>query len=385
MDNITLGELTKNTRPICYGVLKPGIDDPDGIPLIRVTDISSNFFDDSNLYKITPEIDANFKRSKLNGGELLLSIQGTIGKVAICPDEYSGANISRTIALIDPDSRVLKNYLRFYFIYMDKYNKHYSTGSTRASLNIAYLRKLKIPLPSLEQQKQIANILDTADAYRQKTKAFIDKYDKLTQSLFLDMFGDPVTNPKHWKKVSTITYSDCIVPGRDKPKSFTGDIPWITTADLVHLGYTNLSRNKIGLSWDEIKEVRARIIPKNSVIMTCVGDLGVVSINTRDIVMNQQLHAFICHEELNEIFLMHNLSYQTPYMNKMASSTTVPYMNKTVANNTPTIVPPLELQNLFAQRVKVIEAQKALAQQELAKADELFNSLLQKAFKGNLV
>ena len=80
---------------------------------------------------------------------------------------------------------------------MDIEGKHYSTGSTRASLNISYLRKLKSH-SSLDQQKKIASILDAADAYRQKTKSLIEKYDELTHSLFLDMFGDPVTNPKGW-------------------------------------------------------------------------------------------------------------------------------------------------------------------------------------------
>ena len=81
---------------------------------------------------------------------------------------------------------------------------------------------------------------------------------------------------------------------------------------------------------------------------------------------------------------MYNLSYQKSYMFKMASSTTVPYMNKTICNNIPTILPPIELQNKFAERVKQIEKQKKLAQQSLQKSEELFNSLLQRAFKGEL-
>ena len=101
-------------------------------------------------------------------------------------------------------------------------------------------------------------------------------------------------------------------------------------------------------------------------------------------IVNQQLHAFQCSEKLNSIFLMYNLSYQTPYMFKMASSTTVPYMNKTIANNTPTILPPIDIQNNFAERVEEIEKQKAQAEQALAKSEELFGSLLQKAFKGEL-
>ena len=262
--------------------------------------------------------------------------------------------------------------------------KNKAHGISMLHITKGGMEDMDVYCPPLPEQKKIAAILDAADAYRQKTKALIEKYDALTQSLFLDMFGDPVTNPKGWEKVPTIRHCDCIVPGRNKPKSFTGNIPWITTADLNHLGYTYQSKSSIGLTQSEITEVRARIIPQKSVLMTCVGDLGLTSVNSNDVVMNQQLHAFICHEELNNVFLMYNLSFQTPYMLKMASSTTVPYMNKTIANNTPTIVPPLPLQNQFAEHVQKIEAQKAKAQASLEKAEALFNSLLQRAFKREL-
>ena len=250
---------------------------------------------------------------------------------------------------------------------------------------ISKYSQLNIPLPPLATQQKIAAILDEADKLRQLNKDLIAKYDALTQSLFLDMFGDPVTNPKGWEKVKTIKHCTSIVPGRDKPKSFSGDIQWVTTADLIHLGLTEKSKKSIGLTECEILEVRAKLIPIGSVIMTCVGDLGIITVNKVPIIINQQLHAFQCKEELNNIFLMYNLSFQKPYMYKMASSTTVPYMNKTVSNNTPTIVPPIQLQNQFAERVQLIEQQKQQAQEALQKSDHLFNSLLQKAFKGELV
>ncbi len=82
--------------------------------------------------------------------------------------------------------------------------------------------------------------------------------------------------------------------------------------------------------------------------------------------------------------MMYVLSYQTPYMYKMASSTTVPYMNKTICNNIPMIYPPITIQNQFAERIQVIEAQKQQAQASLEKSETLFNSLLQRAFKGEL-
>lgn len=199
------------------------------------------------------------------------------------------------------------------------------------------------------------------------------------------MFGDPVKNDKGWEVDVVINKCGCIVPGRDKPKSFTGNIPWITTNDLIQLGETKISKSRIGLDDDEIKEVRARKIPKNSVLMTCVGDLGIISIAGSEMVVNQQLHAFQCKDSLNEWFLMFNLYYQKSYFYKMASSTTVPYMNKTVCNNVPIIIPPIPLQIEFSVVYRNILEQKNKLNYQIKYNEHLFKSLLQKAFSGELI
>jgi len=280
------------------------------------------------------------------------------------------------------DNLILE-YLKYYLNYADL--TLYINGATRGKLNQSVLNKIEIPLPPLAEQQKIAAVLNAADSLRQKDQQLIKKYNALSQSLFLEMFGDPVSNLMGWKIGTSIQYCKCIVPGRDKPKSFSGSIPWITTNDLNRLTYTDKSKKDIGLTDEEIVEVRAKIIPENSVILTCVGDLGVISINSSPVVINQQLHSFQCdHINISPVFMMYALSYQTPYMYKMASSTTIPYMNKTTCNNIPMIYPPIALQNQFAERIQLIETQKQQAQASLEKSEALFNSLLQRAFKGEL-
>jgi type I restriction enzyme S subunit len=140
----------------------------------------------------------------------------------------------------------------------------------------------------------------------------------------------------------------------------------------------------LGLNISEIKEVRARIIPKESVLLTCVGDLGLISIANGDMVINQQLHSFQCSDTLNNVFLMFCLSFQKSYMYKMATSTTVPYMNKSTCNSIPIIFPPFSLQQQFAEIVNKTEALKEKQKQSEQELENLFQSLMQKAFKGEL-
>ena len=355
-------------------------------PWAKISDLEKS--NDGYIYEteehITKEALASINNRKFKPGTLLLAMYGSVGKTAITKIDLTTNQAILGINILDDELLDLK-YLKYWFSTIKEKLLNRAVGAALPNISLGIVKELEIPLPSLPQQQKIASILNETDDIRQNNKAVLAKYDELTQALFLDMFGDPVSNPKGWEKVETINYCKSIVPGRDKPKSFTGNIPWVTTNDLNHLGKTSVSKLNIGLSDSEILEVKAKTIPEGSVIMTCVGDLGVISVNTVKMVVNQQLHAFICGSNLNNVFLMYNLSFQKPYMYKMSSSTTVPYMNKTVCNNTPTIVPPIELQNQFAERVAIIEEQKTIVQKSLEKSERLFNSLLQKAFKGELI
>ena len=312
--------------------------------------------------------------------DLIIAWDGAnAGKVGVGFDGVIGSTLARLTVNIET---VFPKFLFWVLESLNPTIKSHRTGATIPHVNSAALKELQIPLPPLPIQKHIAGILDAADALRRKDQELLKKYDELAQAVFIDMFGDPVRNDKGWEMKAVIEYCDCIVPGRDKPKSFTGLIPWVTTDDLNHLDITIISKKSIGLTKQEIEQVRAKVIPANSVIMTCVGDLGIVSINAQEIVINQQLHAFQCSNKIDPYFLMYNLSKQKDFMYKMSSSTTVPYMNKTVCNSIPVICPPMKLQNLFSQKLEFIRKQLAIIKNN--PAESLFNSLIQKAFKGEL-
>ena len=114
----TLAVLTERTRPICYGVLKPGPFEPGGVPLLRIQDLAGNRVAEDGIHLISRQLDDEFRRSRLEGGEILLSIQGTIGRTAIVPTRLAGANISRTLAVIRPDSPLIPEFLYYYFQYL---------------------------------------------------------------------------------------------------------------------------------------------------------------------------------------------------------------------------------------------------------------------------
>lgn len=257
-------------------------------------------------------------------------------------------------------------------------------GAGLKHISKPYIQNLDIPLPDLETQDKIVAILDKAKNLIEKREQTIQKFDELLRATFLNMFGDPIVNPMKWESGAISSYTDCIVPGREKPKSFTGNIPWFTTDDLIHNRFVVLSKKKLGLSESEIKQVNAKVIPIGSVIMTCVGDLGILSINKEPCVVNQQLHTYQCKSTVNNNFLMMQLTFLKKYLYTVASITTVPYMNKTTCNSLPIIVPNIELQNNFSDIFVKIERLKKNIYQSKTQFENLLNGLSQSAFNGEL-
>ncbi|ODV35880.1 Type I restriction-modification system, specificity subunit S [Microcystis aeruginosa NIES-98] len=356
-----------------------------GVPFIRANNLVNKSISDEEMYFISPQKHGLLKKGHLKTNDVLISTRGDLGKVALVPKRYNDSNINAQLVLLRPNPHKIDPLYLLYCFEGDRVKGQISqlqTGTALKQLPVGNLKRIKIPLPPLEEQRRIAAILDKADGVRRKRKEAIRLTEELLRSTFLEMFGDPVTNPKGWEIGKVIDYADCIVPGRDKPKSFTGDIPWVTTTDLNHLGYTYKSRLNIGLTIDEIKQVNARIIPKDSVLLTCAGDLGVTSIAGCNMVVNQQLHSFQCNE-IDNHFLMHVITYQKNFMHQRATQTTVPYMNKTACNSIPVIYPPLELQRKFGGFCRKFSASTSQFD-SLEQSENLFNSLLQRAFRGEL-
>lgn len=261
---------------------------------------------------------------------------------------------------------------------------------------ISKYSQIQIHLPPLPQQQKIANILDAADALRQNDKALIAKYDELTQSLFLDMFGDPVSNPKGWdiKPLGKV----CKIQGGYSFKS----------TDFVKRGVKLVKIANVNfqfLDWEDVDLLPMEFIQKypnfslnegdilmalTRPIIKSLGSVKAVTVKETDLpaLLNQRVARFFPKTEILSSDFLLRIIYSDFFKNKiekLSSTSLQPNVSNKQVENIEIFLPPLELQNQFTERVVAIEAQKAIAQASLVKSEELFNSLLQKAFKGELV
>ena len=267
--------------------------------------------------------------------------------------------------------------------------KRFAGGGLQINLGKKDLLSVEIPLPPLPEQQKIAAILDAADQLRQKDQQLIEKYNTLSQSLFLDMFGDPTVNPYQWeiKNLSDVCFK--ITDGTHQSPTFlTNGIPFLLVSNIVDNEIT-YQTNKF-ISEEEYETLTKNTpIEVGDILYTSVGSYGnpaIVKSKERFCFQRHIAQIKLNHQLVNSKFL--NGLLQTSSIkvqaDKLARGVAQKTLNLAAIKSFRVIHPPITLQNQFSERIQAIEAQKQQAQASLQKSEDLFNSLLQRAFKGEL-
>ena len=264
-----------------------------------------------------------------------------------------------------------------------------ASGANINNLKKEHLDNLLIPLPPLAEQKRIAGILDAADALRAKRSEALAQLDTLLQSTFLDMFGDPVTNPMGWKERRIDSVFKVARGGSPRPiqayltESDDG-LNWImigdASADSRYIISTKKRIKPEGLS-------KSRMVHKGDFLLTnsmsfgkpyilktegCIHD-GWLVLSPKD----KQVSADFFHSLLSTGALYREFS-------KKAAGAVVKNLNTKLVSQILVPVPPLDLQHRFAAIVESVEQQKASQRAHLDELDTLFASLQSRAFRGDL-
>lgn len=277
------------------------------------------------------------------------------------------------------------------FGFVEKYQNK-TTGIINLQLQ-KYLKNTKIPLPPLAEQQKIASILDAADSLRQKDQQLIEKYTALSQSLFLEMFGDPKVNPNNWP----LTALGKIIEegpqnGLYKPSGDYGTGTPIIRIDSFHNSVVELSKLKrVRVSEGELSKFE---IFEGDFVLNRVnspshlGKCGLVSkVKERMVFESNMMRIKFNKSMVNNTFMLSILSskyLKHQILNSSKDAVNQSSINQKDVNSFEIPLPPIELQNQFAELIQAIEAQKKQAQASLEKSAALFNSLLQRAFKGEL-
>ena len=367
-----------------------------GIRLIQTGNIGiGEYLDKSNRAKyITAETFERLKCTEVFPGDILISrLPDPIGRACAVPQNVGKAITAVDCTIVRLDSSVCDiNYFINYTQsarYSNELSK-YLAGTTRTRISRKNLEKIEIPLPSLEEQRRIAALLDKVSDLIAKRRAQLDKLDLLVKARFVEMFGDPVLNPMQWPEWPLENMAD-IVSGITKGRK-------TKETELIEVPYMAVSNVKDGyIDWTTVKTILAtraeieqyRLLP-DDVLMTEGGDPDKLG---RGATIRQPLENCIHQNHIFRVrldesillplyfaeFLQHQKAKQ--YFLKCAKQTTgIASINMRQLKGLPILVPPQEIQLKFANSMRQVDQSKLTIQQSLDKLEVLKKALMQQYF-----
>ena len=358
-----------------------------GIPFINAGHIQNNDISFENMNYISKEKFNKLGSGKVKKNDILYCLRGSLGKNAIVNIE-EGAIASSLVILRSKTEDIDVNYLIKYLNsnYIKEQILKYNNGSSQPNLSAASVKNFNIYLPNYEKQKEISRILDKAQQLIDKRKEQIEALDELVKSKFIEMFGNYFKNKEHfYSLMETCNFID--YRGKTPEKSESG-ITLITAKNVKSHIFSFEPREYI--PEENYEEIMTRGIPMvNDILFTTEAPLGnmcripkiegkfcvgqrLITMQPKENIVSEYLEYALLSEEFQR------------EMWKVSSGSTVKGIRSKELVKLKVPVPPIELQNKFADFVKYTDKLKFEMEKSLKELEDNFNSLMQKAFKGEL-
>lgn len=373
----------------------------EGMPIIRMSNISI----DGNL-NLTSENTKYYPREKaeilkkyvLNKNDVVMAMtdmtkdMGIIGKTAIIDEDNKYLLNQRVGRLIIKNPKILDyKYLHRYTNsprFLD-YAKQHCSGGVQLNLSTKAILNHKIILPStIEEQEEIAQVLDTMSDIIRLREECISHAQDLIPALFQEMFGNPLKNKTPFKIGQFYNVGTGATPRRENESYYIGNNPWVKTTEVNNC---YIEQTEEHISDEAISKTNCTLYEPNTIIMAMYGQgktRGKVAYLKVSATTNQACAALQLKEnykdEINNIFVFYYLQFIYNYLRTLSQGGGRPNMNLSIVRNIPLYKPDIKLQNIFANKVLEIENYIKEQQEELENAKQMFQSLLHHAFTGEL-
>ena len=369
--------ITKGTTPTTLGY---EFQD-EGVNFFKIECFDENGgFIESKVAHISEECHKKMKRSQLKNGDILFSIAGAIGRVAIVTEEMLPANINQALAIIRiSDEQVYLPYIKIILtspIVIEQFERK-KQGVAQLNLSLKDINEISIPLPSKDKQIELAELFDKVVGVISKRDKELSALDDLIKARFVEMFGFPVSNSKGWK---TEQMGD-VAPAVNYKGKF-GDEVWLLNLDMVEaqtgriLDYLIVSEDEVGNStciFDTSNVLYSKLRPYlNKVVIP-----DRCGYATSELVPLQPAKDKINREYL--AFMLRSDEFVNMINEKVAGAK-MPRVSMGDFRKFDVPIPPMELQNQFADFVHQVDKSKVAVQKALDETQLLFNSLMQKYF-----
>jgi type I restriction enzyme, S subunit len=364
----------------------------DGLPITRIETIARGEIDPSRVgYAGLDEEDC--KQWLLQDGDILFSHINSADQVGKCA-LYGGApkklvHGMNLLALRCDAKKATPRFVRHLLRtpeFRGRLSGFINKAVNQASISITNLSGIKVEVPDLGTQRRIAEVLDRAEALRAKRRAALALLDPLTQSIFLDLFGDPVSNSKKWpiRKLGTIGTLDRGVSKhrpRNAPELLGGPYPLIQTGDVANCGgYIRSFESTYSASG----LAQSRLWPRGTLCITIAANIAKTGVLTFEACFPDSVVGFSAYEQATVEYVRVWLSFLQRSLEENAPEVAQKNINLAILRELAVPFAPVSLQQDFARRISEIEKLKSAHRASLASLDALFASLQHRAFRGEL-
>ncbi|MBQ4140716.1 MAG: restriction endonuclease subunit S [Clostridia bacterium] len=362
-----------------------------GIRIIRIANVQKGYIEDST--PVFYPIDNNeYKKYELMEGDLLLSLTGNVGRVALLQKEFLPAALNQRVACLRiKDETILSKSFLFNFLNSDYFeNKciESAKGVAQKNMSTEWLKEYDIPLLAIEKQEKISKELDQISNLIFIRKQQLSKLDELVKARFVELFGDPVVNPKSWE---TAPLSALIINANNGMARRGKDVDGSIVLRLVELqnGFIDYSApNRICLN--ETEKKRYELVDNDFLFARVNGNPDYVgrcavfkSIDEPVFHNDHIIRVHFDEAKINGCFMsvLLNSDYGKSQMREQIKTSAGQYtISQDGIGAIIAILPPLELQNQFAAFVEQTDKSKSEIQKSLEKLETLKKALMQKYF-----
>ena len=372
---------------VCIQITDGSHNPPSGVEQSEYLMLSSKNIDDDFITLDSPrflshsDYIAENKRTTVSEGDLLMTIVGTIGRVAIVPEELKGICLQRSVAVIKPERKVVNNrYLMYQLQNMRPFLEKEARGVAQKGIYLKQVSQLDIKLPELEHQVQIVKVLDKASKLIFLRRQQLAKLDELVKARFVEMFE---TRKYPIEKLGRVC--EKITDGTHKtPTYLDSGIKFISAKNIID-GKVDLTDTKY-ISKNEYQEIQKRCqVEIQDILLTKSGTLGIPAIIRTDCALG--LFESLAVIKYDRSKLLPYFLYEQLRCNRVqrqfkagTKGVAVMHLHLGVISDIDIIVPPISYQLEFSDFAEQVDKQKQTVQQSLDKLELMKKALMQEYF-----
>lgn len=358
---------------------------------LSAVDKDKKVIDTTLVSRISP-IDAPSRARQIiaKGDVLVSTVRPNLNGVALALPVNDGAIASTGYCVLRPKITSLDSKYLFFWVQTRAFVNDMvakATGANYPAVSDRIVKESEIPLPPLPIQKQIAAALEKADSLRQQCQQMEQELNALAQSVFLEMFGDPVTNSKKWPTSKFAALGE-LNRGKSKhrprndPKLLGGIYPLIQTGDVARAdNYITEYKH----TYSEFGLKQSRLWKKGTLCITIAANIADTAILGFDSCFPDSVVGFNANKNItSNMFVHYWLKFYQIILERTAPESAQKNINLKILEALDIFVPPLCKQNEFIDILNQIESQKSVCREATKNLENNFNSLMQRAFKGEL-